>query len=249
MNLWKETVEKKEPPVQNIQHRILSKLMYNPLLTFNKLWNKEGESNKFAYHLKKLEKEGLVRKAEKGYQLTAKGKKYVTYMEGKTGEVWKFPVIVVTTVILDEKNNKILMLERGKEPFRGYWGIHGGKLKFSQYILECAKESILEETGLTCDVKLKGLFSSKTFDGKELAYNHQLFIVKATNPKGKLLKQTNKGRNRWVNRKDIKKLRILPNIPLLISIAMSKRFRWIEADRFQENEMFKGMDVKTNQMI
>lgn len=230
--------------IENPRNKILSKLTYNSALAFNKLWNKEGESNRFAYHLKKLEQDGFIKKTEKGYSLTRKGKEYVTYMEGKTGETWKFPVIAVTTVIFNKKENNVLMLERAKEPFRGYWGLHGGRLKFSDYILECAKDSILEETGLICHVELKGLFSSKTFEEHELSYNHQLFVVKATQPKGTLLQKTSKGRNKWVPLLRLSKLKILPNIPLLVDIAKSRKFRWIEADRFQENDLFKGLTVK-----
>lgn len=59
----------------------------------------------------------------------------------------------------------------------------------------------------------------------------------ATSPKGKLLTQTSKGSNHWVNKKDISKYNLLPNIPHLIKIANSKSFNWIEADRFKDQEM------------
>lgn len=249
--LWDSYFEEAVPKkvIEDQQKKILHALMYNPIMTFNTLWNKEGRSNRFAYHLKKLETEGMVEKTASGYSLTHQGKEYVAYMETETGKEWKFPVMAVIPVIIDEKKGKILMVERRKEPFRGYWGFHGGKLKFSQYLLECAQESLKEETGLTCNLELKGLFSSKTYNNNGLSYSHQLFIVTGTNPRGKLLKKSRKGLNKWIKRGEVEKLKILPNIPLLIKIALSKRFRWIEADRFQENDVFKRVVIKKDAIL
>ena len=106
-------------------------------------------------------------------------------------------------------------------------------------------ESIKKETGLTCDLELKGLFSAKTYIDDDFSYGHQLFIVKASNPQGELINKTEKGENKWVKREDIQKLKILPNIPHLIKIIQSKHFRWIEADRFQEEDNFT-IDIKND---
>ncbi len=237
-----------EIKIQNIEKRILITLMYKPKRSFNELWNKEGASNKFAYHLKSLEKDGLVEKGKEGkYLLTIKGKKHVAYIEQKSGDSCEFPIVAVITLII--KNGKYLMTHRTKEPFYGYWGLHGGKLRSTNYILEQAEESIKTETGLTCDMVLKGLFSSKTYVNNQFSYHHQLFIVKATNPKGTLLKETKKGLNKWVSMGEVKKLNILPNIPHIVKIATGKHFRWIEADRFQENGVFTRMDVKKDILL
>jgi ADP-ribose pyrophosphatase YjhB (NUDIX family) len=216
------------------QKRILLFLMHDPYLSFNRLWNKEGRSNKFAYHLKVLIEKGLVEKNDKGeYCLTTKGKRKVAYIES-TGK--RFDNQIVAVVVLISKGSRYLMLHRKKEPFYGYWGIHGGRLRSENYILEQAKESVKKETGLECEFELKGLFSSKSYVGDDFAYGHQLFVVKGRNPKGELLRETSKGVNRWVEKKDLKKLKILPNIPVLIKIANGKKFRWVEADRFQKGK-------------
>ena len=125
---------------------ILKKLIHEPILTFNKLWDKSILSNKFAYHLKVLEEDDLVEKTDTGYQLTHTGKKFATYIEGETGQVAKHPLIGVFICIVDETNNKVLVFKRTKEPFYGYWGVHDGKLSFDQYILECAAKEVKEET-------------------------------------------------------------------------------------------------------
>ncbi|MBI3032631.1 NUDIX domain-containing protein [Candidatus Woesearchaeota archaeon] len=235
----------KEISIQDVQKRILSELMYHSVMTFNQLWHKQGESNKFAYHLKQLEQKGLVEKTEKGYQLTQKGKQYVPYLKSQTGKEWKGPLICIALVVIDEKRNQVLMFQRGKQPWLGYCGFHGGKIDSSEYILESAERCLKEETGLSAGTfSLKGIFSSKTYEQKKLSYNHQLFVIKATHFKGKLLKKTRKGTNVWVSIDNIAQQNIFPNSPLLLKIALSKRFKWIEADRFQENDIFTGIYIK-----
>lgn len=223
------------------RQKILMKLMHEPVLTFNELWNKEGTSNSFSYHIKVLEEDRLIEKTEEGYKLTHEGKKYSGYIEGETGEKAKAPIVAVFIVVLD--GDKALMQKRTKEPFYDYWGFVGGKLKFDQYILECAKEELKQETGLECDLELKGLFSSKTYNNKDLSFNHQAFVIKATNPGGKLIKKTREGTNEWIDIKDMDKLKTFPNAPNSLDIALSDSFRWVEADRFQEDDVFKEMKV------
>lgn len=251
MLLWKkpeDLADEQEMVIKDHRRRILQLLMHNPVLPFNKLWNKEGRSNRFAYHMKSLENEELIKRVEgQGYALTQKGKSYVAYLEGETGKRVKLPLMAVATVIV--KDDKILMFQRKKEPFYGYWGFQGGKIGFSDYILECATREIMEETGLTCDVELKGLFSSKTFNNNTLSYNHQLFIVKATNPKGELKEEAREGVNKWFRRSEISSLKVLPNIPQLIDIAFSDSFKWVEAERLQQDGVFTGMNVRKDMSL
>jgi ADP-ribose pyrophosphatase YjhB (NUDIX family) len=227
---------------------IINKLMHHPNLTFNKVWEKKGKSNNFAYHLKILEEDGYVEQHQGKYHLSHKGKKYATYVDGGTGTEAKFPLIGVIIVVF-RKKDEILMMKRLKEPFYGYWGVIGGKLKFSQYILECAQQELLEESGLHADLTLKGLFSSKTMHNGSLSYNHEMFIIKGINPKGKLVTKTREGECAWKKISEISKMNIFPNIPNSIAIAQSKQFRWVEADRIQENDQFKEMIVQKDMLI
>ena len=230
----------------SLRHRILSHLEYRSPLRFNQLWDREEQSNKFTYHLHKLEKEGLIKKTAKGYTLSSLGKRYASRMEREQDS---FPIVAVIPILFDSSQKKVLLLERAKEPFRGYFGFHGGKLASSQYILTYAQSCFQKETGLLCDMELKGLFSSKTFEKDTLSYSHQLFIVRATHPSGKLLSQTSKGKNHWVVLSSLSEHRLLPNISLLLKIASSKRFRWIEADRFLEQDAFVDLVVHKDVLL
>jgi len=235
-------IKEEENHIDNYQSRILHELTYHKTSSFNQLWNKEGRSNNFSYHITKLVSAGLIKKNERGlYQLTTKGKKRVAYMESFTGNRCELPIVAVIMIITDK--DQVLLINRKKEPFYGFWAAHGGKLRTTNYIMEQAEESIKKETGLKCDLELKGIFSSKSYIDKEFSYGHQLFVVKASNPQGKLIQKTIKGENKWFKKEEIKNLRILPNIPYLIKIIENKKFCWIEADRFFDGEEF-GIEVK-----
>lgn len=235
--------------MNSARQEILRRLIHEQNVSFNKLWNKKGDSNKFAYHLKVLEEDGIIAKKAKGYQLTNEGKKLAAYTEGADGTESKFPVIAVLVVVFDKAEKKILMTKRLKEPFYGYWGFIGGKIKFTQYIIECAEQELLEETGLKCELELKGLFSSKTYHDNDLAFNHELFIIKGTNPKGKLINKNREGECEWIALEKVKTLNMFPNVPYSIKIAQSKKFRWIEADRFQKDGIFTDMRTLKNTQL
>lgn len=218
---------------------ILSKIMHQPGLSFNALWDKQGTSNKFAYHLKTLEQDGLIKKEQGAYFLTSKGKSEAAFIDGASGKKASFPLVGILAVIFDS-DGKILLNRRLKEPFYGAWGMPGGKIKFEHTILECAAEEIKEETGLECDLELKGIFSAKTFNNEKLAYNHQMFIVKATNPRGELIPSTREGENHWLTIDEIKQLDTFPGVMSHIEACLSNSFHWTQVERTQENDEFTG---------
>lgn len=65
---------------------------------------------------------------------------------------------VTDAVIID--NNRIVLIRRDKEPFRGKWALPGGFAGADEAAEECCEREALEETGLKVRVKeLIGVFS------------------------------------------------------------------------------------------
>ena len=66
---------------------------------------------------------------------------------------YKYPHPSVTTdcVIFGFDGNKlkVLLIERGIEPFKGKWALPGGFLKMDESAEEGARRELKEETGLT----------------------------------------------------------------------------------------------------
>jgi ADP-ribose pyrophosphatase YjhB (NUDIX family) len=49
------------------------------------------------------------------------------------------------------EDEKILLVERGKEPLKGYWSIPGGIVETGEMLIEGIRREVAEETGLDVD--------------------------------------------------------------------------------------------------
>ncbi len=60
----------------------------------------------------------------------------------------------------DGKDLNILLIERGKEPYKGRWAFPGGFLNIDETVEQCAKRELKEETGLdNINLRQLGAFS------------------------------------------------------------------------------------------
>jgi len=80
----------------------------------------------------------------------------------------KFQNPAATADIIVEQNNKILLIRRLKEPYKGKWALPGGHLDYGQETLEhTAARELKEETNLTTketDLRLLGIYSEPNRD-------------------------------------------------------------------------------------
>lgn len=60
------------------------------------------------------------------------------------------PALTTDCVVfgLDEKDLKVLLIQRGLEPFKGKWALPGGFVRIGESLDDCAKRELDEETGL-----------------------------------------------------------------------------------------------------
>src|SRR5436190_20091201 len=63
----------------------------------------------------------------------------------------------------DESELKVLLIERGLEPFRGKWALPGGFVRVDETVDEAARRELAEEAGLK-DVFLEQLYTFGTLD-------------------------------------------------------------------------------------
>ena len=63
------------------------------------------------------------------------------------------------------RDGKVLLVERGKEPWKGKWSLPGGSLEFGETVREAAQRELAEETGVAADlVKLVDIDDAITRD-------------------------------------------------------------------------------------
>jgi ADP-ribose pyrophosphatase YjhB (NUDIX family) len=61
-----------------------------------------------------------------------------------------FPFVGVGVVVW--KDDKFLLIQRGKQPRQGQWSIPGGRQELGETVRETAAREVLEETGLSIEV-------------------------------------------------------------------------------------------------
>lgn len=82
---------------------------------------------------------------------------------------YKYPRPAVTTdcVIfgLDKDGSRrVLLVQRGGEPFKGMWAFPGGFLNMDETLEECARRELKEETGFETPIRFEELKSFSAID-------------------------------------------------------------------------------------
>lgn len=63
------------------------------------------------------------------------------------------------------EDGKILLVRRGREPFKDEWAIPGGRIEDDETAEQCLKREMKEETGLEVEpIKLVGIYSDPKRD-------------------------------------------------------------------------------------
>lgn len=104
-----------------------------------------------------------------------------------------------------ERNEELLLLQRNKEPFSGFWTAPGGKLESGEDPSQTIIREIWEETGLTVHGPQLRMITSET--GLDYNYNWLLFIFHCTEFNG-TLQECNEGVLRWIPRQQVYDLKI-----------------------------------------
>ena len=89
----------------------------------------------------------------KDYQLTP---------DGLYAYRWPRASVTADAVLFAEKGGQmhVLLIQRGNEPYKGYWAFPGGFLEMDETVAHCAERELEEETGIRLTgMQLVGIYS------------------------------------------------------------------------------------------
>jgi ADP-ribose pyrophosphatase YjhB (NUDIX family)/predicted transcriptional regulator len=222
-----------EIEVHPAQAEILRVLLFKTDARYSELNATGLSSDHFNFHVKRLLEIGLIEKTEQEtYRLTVKGKEFANRFDTDTSLVEKQAKVSVKPVIVKEKDGvrKYLMQQRLKQPFFGWWGLVGGKVRWGETIPEAAARELFEETGLKGDMNSIGVFHKMDYDMQNvLLEDKYFFLVVVTNTTGELMEVFEGGKNGWFTRDEIEKLPdLFPNVPELLDLVEREEVIMVE---------------------
>lgn len=105
---------------------------------------------------------------------------------------YKYPRPAVTAdcvVMTRETEPKVLLIQRGNEPFKGWWAFPGGFMDMDETLEECAIRELREETGIEVtedDIMAFGTFSAVDRDprGRTISKAYLVTVDKPIEVKG-----------------------------------------------------------------
>lgn len=193
-----------EPSIHETQTGIMRYLLFNPDAGFAELQRTARlTSDHFNFHIRKLVDLGYVEKTNQRYTLTSRGKEYANRMDTDENVIEKQPKVSVA-ITLERRNERgereFLFQQRKKNPYYGFWGRVGGKMRWGESIIDAAKRELKEEAGLEADMEYKLLYHKRDFDkaSGDLLEDKIFLCVFGTNARGTLKKEFEGGANRWM---------------------------------------------------
>ena len=98
------------------------------------------------------------------------------------------PAVTADCVVIAKENEpKVLLIQRGNEPFKGQWAFPGGFMNMDETTDQCAVRELEEETGLKVNkIKQIGAYSKVDRDprGRTVTVAYLVVIDKAEAVKG-----------------------------------------------------------------
>jgi ADP-ribose pyrophosphatase YjhB (NUDIX family) len=118
------------------------------------------------------------------------------------------PILGVGAIIIE--GERVLLVERGREPLKGYWSLPGGVLEVGEKLADGIRREVLEETGLKIELlSVVEIFERIMRDAAGVAEYHYVlidYLCRVTG--GALTAGDDVSQAKWVERASLPEYRI-----------------------------------------
>jgi ADP-ribose pyrophosphatase YjhB (NUDIX family) len=201
-------------------------------------------SNHLSYHLEKLVSDDILKKEDDTYSLTRNAEGLIPFFAHITGKE-QGPLSIMTAAVIHSgaDGDKICLLRREKRPYKGYWGVIGGKLKLHESIRETALRETKEETGIDCEFdRLASVLHERVKEDDKVKHSFVIFFCKLKAKTTKLV-HSEEGRLEWFSIKDLPK-NIIPSDLLMIEELLDGDFCAKDIIIEEKDGELKDMEVE-----
>jgi len=121
----------------------------------------------------------------------------------RTREFPEAPIVGVGAVIIEQ--NRVLLVQRGREPLKGKWSLPGGMLELGESLAEGVVREVQEETGLVVEVielveLLDRVHRESGPDGERVRYHYVIADYLCRVVGGTLQASSDADAVRWIGR-------------------------------------------------
>lgn len=157
---------------------IFRQFLYSDRLKFSEIERKTGiRSNELAYLLKRMIKEEVLVKNDDYYMLTAEYEKKIPHF-AEESETTPLPVVLAACV----KDNKILLIKRGKKAYKDYWSLPGGRIRTGETIKEATLRILKEKTFVSGAFVSTNAVLHEQYEGKAGVKNAFILFMTRAEP-------------------------------------------------------------------
>ena len=132
------------------------------------------------------------------------------------------PILGIGAIIIE--SDRVLLVERGREPLKGYWSLPGGVLEVGERLADGLSREVLEETGLVVEpLSVVEIFERIMRDAAGVAEYHYVLIDYLCRVTGGALQPGDDvSEARWVEQTRLSQYRITEGTRPVIEKAFQK---------------------------
>jgi 8-oxo-dGTP diphosphatase len=134
----------------------------------------------------------------------------------------KYPRLTVDSFVVDRRG-RVLLVQRGRPPFQGRWGLPGGFCEWKERTEDCCRRETLEETGLR--VKVGELLAVYSAPGRDPRGHNVTVLYAARAVGGKVQGGDDAADARWFTKAEIRRLPFAFDHSQIVREQLARRAR------------------------